>query len=136
MTIRFYCDSCEKDQPVILEPVQTDALNDGPWGDVVCAECHLVLGTMFADEPGIYTIVRQDRLSAALARAEAAEAERTEMQENVAALKVATEALVARIEARAARLLEKADETAALDLALWLGSEVLTCQEALGEEVG
>jgi hypothetical protein len=81
MTIRFYCDSCEKDQPVTLEPVQTDALNDGPWGDVVCAECHLVLGTMFADEPGIYTIVRQDQLSAALARAEAAEAEAARLRE-------------------------------------------------------
>jgi hypothetical protein len=58
-----------------------DALNDGPWGDIVCGECHAVLGTMCADEPGIYTIVRQDRLSAAVARAEAAEAEAARLRE-------------------------------------------------------
>jgi len=56
--IKFYCEHCEKFQPVETEPVQRDDLNPVPWGDILCSVCHLVIATMTADEPGTYGIVR------------------------------------------------------------------------------
>ena len=56
--IKFYCEHCEKFQPVEIEPVQRDNLNPVPWGDILCSVCHLVIATMAADEPGTYGIVR------------------------------------------------------------------------------
>lgn len=59
--VRFYCEICDQAQPVEIEPLETDDLNKGkpPWGDIVCNECHLVIATISADTPGIYSFVRQ-----------------------------------------------------------------------------
>jgi len=57
--VRFYCELCEKSQPVIIEPLQKDELNgEKIWGDILCAECRLVIATITADEPGQYEFVK------------------------------------------------------------------------------
>ena len=57
--IRIYCDSCQKNVEFFIEPLSTDNCNEGIWGDIVCKECHLVIATLTADEPGIYDIVKK-----------------------------------------------------------------------------
>ncbi len=46
--------------PIEIEPLKTDDLNKGkpPWGDIVCDECHFVIATISANEPGIYQFSR------------------------------------------------------------------------------
>ena len=51
-TIKFYCESCMQHQPVEIEELKTDGLNDVPWGDIVCELCHFVIATISADKPG------------------------------------------------------------------------------------
>ena len=47
--IRFYCEQCEKFQPVIIGKLDTDKL----WADILCKKCKLVLATIESDKPGI-----------------------------------------------------------------------------------
>lgn len=61
MSVRFYCDACEKSQLVEIEPLTTDDLNpDKAWGDIVCKVCHLVIATISTniEEQGIYDVVK------------------------------------------------------------------------------
>ena len=51
--IKFHCNVCNQHQPVILEPLRKDELNPKPWGDVVCAECYLVIATYSAENEGV-----------------------------------------------------------------------------------
>ena len=59
MPVKFYCEVCEEFQPVEIEPIQQDELNDHPWGDIVCAACHFVIATITADQPGQYRFIRE-----------------------------------------------------------------------------
>lgn len=58
-TVRFFCESCAKQQPVIIEPLQTDEINKPLiWGDIICKACRLAIATISADEPGVYQFVQ------------------------------------------------------------------------------
>jgi len=58
--VRIFCEVCEEDTPLFIEPLQSDDLNgDKIWGDIVCSVCHFVIATISADEPGEYEIVRK-----------------------------------------------------------------------------
>ena len=48
--LRFYCESCQEHQPVTIESIEQDTLNDIPWGDIVCKNCAFVIATVSADE--------------------------------------------------------------------------------------
>lgn len=62
--IKFYCSSCQKNQPVIIEEFKKDQLNgEKIWADVVCSQCHLVLISLEADEPGIFNFVLVEKTS-------------------------------------------------------------------------
>jgi len=52
MTLKIYCELCEAHQSVEITPIEADDLNPGPWGEIVCQTCHLVIATMSAEEPG------------------------------------------------------------------------------------
>lgn len=57
--VRFYCAGCDKQQPVTIEPLETDELNSPLiWGDIICNVCRLVIVTISADVPGVYQFVR------------------------------------------------------------------------------
>lgn len=59
MTVRLFCVVCQKSQPIIIEPMQSDDLNgDKIWGDIICSECKLVIATVEVQEPGIYDFVK------------------------------------------------------------------------------
>ena len=53
MTILFYCESCGSAQQVYIEPAQRGALNNMPWGDIVCKECSFIIATYSAEKEGI-----------------------------------------------------------------------------------
>ena len=53
-----YCEFCDQRVEVEIEPLKKDALNDVPWGDIVCATCHFVIATISADEPGVYQFIK------------------------------------------------------------------------------
>ena len=54
--VLFYCISCQEHRHVKIESLKADDLNKGkdPWGDIVCENCHLVIATISAKQPGIY----------------------------------------------------------------------------------
>ena len=60
MAVGFYCVACDDFRDVQIEELKRDALNKGklPWGDIVCVECHLVIATINANEPGKYEFER------------------------------------------------------------------------------
>ena len=61
--IRFYCTACQKSQSVIIERLETDVLNGSKiWGDIICKECHFVIATVEADEPGQYDFIKIENL--------------------------------------------------------------------------
>ena len=41
----IYCQSCDTATEYFVEPLTTDALNDVPWGDIVCKKCDYVIAT-------------------------------------------------------------------------------------------
>ena len=53
MTLRAYCENCDKATPCTIDPLTEDERNDAPWGDVVCEVCRLVLLTFSSDVPGV-----------------------------------------------------------------------------------
>lgn len=55
--VTFFCHACQTYRPVEIEPVAADALNPEPWGDIVCAACHLVIATI-SGPPGVYRVCR------------------------------------------------------------------------------
>ena len=60
-SVKIYCGGCGEYVPLIIEPLHVDELNgETIWGDVVCPECHFVIDTLTADEPGTYDIVKTD----------------------------------------------------------------------------
>lgn len=50
--LKFYCEGCGKHQPVVIEPLKFDDLNNDAWGDIVCKECSLVIATMSSNREG------------------------------------------------------------------------------------
>lgn len=50
--LKFYCEGCGEHQPVVIEPLKFDDLNDDAWGDIVCKVCHVVIATMSANREG------------------------------------------------------------------------------------
>ena len=57
--LKFYCKGCSEHQPVIIEPLKFDDLNDNAWGDIVCKECHVVIATMSSNREGILGFVSE-----------------------------------------------------------------------------
>lgn len=59
--VRFFCSTCDANKEVVIEPLKSDDLNKGkdPWGDIVCVDCHLVIATISAKQPGIYRFERE-----------------------------------------------------------------------------
>lgn len=54
-TVKIYCSSCGKYQPLEIEPMSSDKLNgDSIWGDLLCSVCRLVIATLTVSEAGIY----------------------------------------------------------------------------------
>lgn len=56
--IGFYCEVCHTHRAVQAITVASDDLNPEPWGDIVCSECHFVIATIVAQEPGTYRVER------------------------------------------------------------------------------
>ena len=57
--LKFYCPTCPGHQPVIIEPLKFDDLNDDAWGDIVCKRCHVVIATMSSNREGILGFVSE-----------------------------------------------------------------------------
>ena len=57
--MKFFCEYCGNIQEVEIEPLSTDKLNKPKiWADILCKECHFVIATIEAEEPGIYNFIK------------------------------------------------------------------------------
>ena len=55
MKIMIYCDSCNANTPLSIDPMKKDHRNaNSIWGDLYCSVCKLVIATMTVEEEGIY----------------------------------------------------------------------------------
>lgn len=57
--LRIYCENCDEATVAKIEPISKDRLNENPYGDIVCSECHLVLATLSADIEGEVVFVAE-----------------------------------------------------------------------------
>lgn len=55
--IKIFCPGCGSFQPFEIEPLRLDVLNELPWGDIICQECHLVISTLESERTGRVEIV-------------------------------------------------------------------------------
>lgn len=51
---RIYCEVCRRHQPLLIEKMGKDLLNEIIWGDLLCSVCKLVITTLEVDEEGDY----------------------------------------------------------------------------------
>ena len=61
--VKFYCETCSGYEPIIYRPaifesLQKDSEGKVIPGDILCKECHFVIASFSADEPGEYEIVK------------------------------------------------------------------------------
>ena len=55
MSVKIYCECCDKHQPVRIDRMTKDHLNgENIWGDLCCSQCHLVIATLTVEEEGVY----------------------------------------------------------------------------------
>ena len=69
MTLQFYCESCEQDQPGNISPIETDDLNVTPWGEITCDACGFIIATMSASERGRLAFVTEEQAAGIVAAA-------------------------------------------------------------------
>lgn len=66
MSIKIYCSSCATDQEFVIEPMERKSQSATSsvtiWGDIRCKECDFVIGTITAEEEGIYDLVKVGEL--------------------------------------------------------------------------
>lgn len=48
---RIYCDKCQTINPMAVDEMAADYLNDHAAMDLMCAECRLVIATLHVAEP-------------------------------------------------------------------------------------
>lgn len=58
---QIYCTLCHKYQPLLIERMHKDLLNEFIWGDLLCSVCKLVITTLRVDEEGIYEFKKIER---------------------------------------------------------------------------
>jgi uncharacterized protein YlaI len=56
--LKFYCEVCGELKPVEIKKIEKDDLNEKPWGDILCSDCHFVIATVSADKEG-YLIFKE-----------------------------------------------------------------------------
>lgn len=59
--MKIFCESCEAFHEALIDEmtIMPKAHNqDKPWGDICCANCHMVVLTIIVDEPGRYKFVK------------------------------------------------------------------------------
>jgi len=56
--ILIYCEVCDSHQPLYVEPMSSDDLNDSIWGDLLCETCRFVIATITVPEAGLYAFHR------------------------------------------------------------------------------
>jgi len=52
--VKIYCETCDKHQPLDIDEMSTDDLNDNIWGDLVCSKCRFVIATLSVPVAGVY----------------------------------------------------------------------------------
>lgn len=57
--IKFYCEHCGIMQRIKKAYASTDDLNEVPWDDIVCNECHFVIATFESDKEG-ELVIKED----------------------------------------------------------------------------
>ena len=61
--VKIYCEVCQRNVELKIDMMESDTLNgDKIWGDLVCAECCLIIASLEVDAPGIYEFVKMKDL--------------------------------------------------------------------------
>lgn len=50
--IKFFCEICNENKPVIFCDITQNDLNQEPWGDILCGDCRQVIATITSEKEG------------------------------------------------------------------------------------